>query len=547
MGDSLINALIHLVPGKKKNHQKLFSSDTTFREVYDWILCLTNEEHKKRNLTSSNHNRAFTLFDCTVHPIKRLELLSGINDGLSGEQSVTLHSLGWFPSAKVVVFYADDLNSQNQLLKHIGVLHDADLWLSNWDDGILDSKQNPVKLLSKEWNDASSSKPTPSQLLDSITHRHEEENTEFLKTRSKCLANGTKDVLNTKRIEMASKLDERIRSLEEMSKTSHVSAQVRRMLIKSRSNGDNSLREDDRFYMEFYSIDDTCESNRNNLSKQSPLFYFFSRLALVGNVLDSFAKPQSNQSLELLIQVDKKSTKDSKFYRRLPNTIALYEAEKYGLMPFHCVFVRKYFTNDRSSATAPIISIEEESTISEENMNKESNIFSPLHSKQERNESSLIVQQSTEEVDLRDYIDKLIASCDIPLKDKKNGTSVRSEKVRHMLMKGKAKGDKTTKLGDRFYLEVCIIDESNESDIKAGISLQFFDNKASFGRICLSSFSNDLGRNTEVLIKKENLYFRFPETMKLSTAESTGLVRQFDRVVVRKYTQGNGDLGSRLF
>ena len=541
MGDSLLNVLINLKDHDnenqyvKKKYQKIFSSDTTFREVYNWIIALAVEQHKSRIVKEESESNSLAIFDCTMHPIKKLELITGINDGLTGEESVTLHSLGWFPSARIVVFYADDESGQNKLQSHTDVLHDADLWMSEQNGSSLFKTSNPVTLLGDEWKNSTSDKPTPSQLLTHVTNRHDDENSEYIKRRAQFLSkerNVSKEGSDVKRIDIESRLDEKIRSLEEKSKTNSVSAKVRQMLIKSRAKGDKKLREEDRFYLEVYYIDDTSDIEQT--TELVPSYHYFSKMSLVGTILDSLHRASSKESLELLIKVKESSDSGIACYRRLPNTIAIYELENV-LKPFESIFVHKYSANDKPSIilSTPSIILDQGPTDGVATIKDRSS--APIESVKEP-EYCLHLLQKVEDSQLKDRIDKSIAICllDNSNKLKKKASTSTSEKVNQLLMKSKAKGDKTVKSGDRFYLEVFLIDESNQNNPTSSLTLQFFDKRISFGRICLISFPAYLGQDTEVLIKLNDLYWKFPETLKLVTAESEGLLKNFDRIVVRK-------------
>ena len=142
MGDTVVNVILNLkteseddgCEQKLKKYNKILSSDTSFREVYDWVKKIAYDENcringKDKLFPEKEH---FVMYDCTTYPIKKIELDSGKNDAIAGHASVTLFSLGWLPSARIAVFYINDEDGVTNLTSHSSTrLHDADLWFEH--------------------------------------------------------------------------------------------------------------------------------------------------------------------------------------------------------------------------------------------------------------------------------------------------------------------------------------------------------------------------------------------------------------------------------
>ena len=242
MGDTVVNVILNLKTEseddggeqKLKKFNKILSSDTSFREVYDWVKKIAYDENcringKDKLFPEKVH---FVMYDCTTYPIKKIELDSGKNDAIAGHASVTLFSLGWFPSARIAVFYINDEDGVTNLTSHSSTrLHDADLWFEHKTE--FGDNTNPVTLIG-EWEHVA--KPSPSELLESVVHRHDKDDASTMRGRTTTNGYKQKDIQRSESIRM-SKLDEKIKALEKNSKSDNVSAQVRRMLIKSRAKG----------------------------------------------------------------------------------------------------------------------------------------------------------------------------------------------------------------------------------------------------------------------------------------------------------------------
>ena len=124
-------------------------------------------------------------------------------------------------------------------------------------------------------------------------------------------------------------------------------------------------------------------------------------------------------------------------------------------------------------------------------------------------------------------------------KSKKKASST-SEKVRTMLMKSKAKGDKKRipKMDDRFFLELVVIEDYNGTSCSASATPVFLAKSDTVKRILRDCVSIPDGCTATVYsIPKESNggFCEVPGDLSLQDAEAKGFIQSFDRVVVRIY------------
>ena len=500
---------------------RVVSADTTLREVFD----IVHNEVKSR---CNHRDLNLAIYDCTVYPVKRVRLIKGQNDATSGVGAVTLQSLGWWPGARIAVCSANDADAQHRIMVH-------DLREDAWSvpEVISDPVNNPVRLLDDQYV---SSRPMPSELLDSISRRHDKDNS-TVDTKDTVKPNKSLQSRETLERERSLRIDERIRKIEEQTKKkpSAVSSQVRKMLIKSSAKGNKKLTEGDRFYLEVLVVEDMNDDQNFSLSsKGSSSFYFFSKMSTIGKVIESVCKTSSNFSLEFLICMDSKEASYSRYWR-IPNLVPLHEAEKKGLEQFSKVIIRKFSNGELYTKSITEVDLLSEK---EENFPRCTKVPSFV----EKNETSSTEAHSVElsgginNVEesfaerLRSFIDNLNAEAS----KVKKGKSKTSEKVQQMLMKSKAKGDKKNiKAENRFYLEVVIIGEVKDP-LEGTSSFWFFDKRSSIGRTCLILLPNDLERDIEAIALSPTSCYRIPHEVKLCNAEAKGLIKQFGKIVLRR-------------
>lgn len=140
---------------------------------------------------------------------------------------------------------------------------------------------------------------------------------------------------------------------------------------------------------------------------------------------------------------------------------------------------------------------------------------------------------------------------------KKKKTSAATEKVRQILIKGKAKGDKKIALKDRFYLEVVHVHVNNNTSYEASLTKVFYSKFDQVSKcICVHTAGNGGGgRDGE----NSSLSFEIfkltapvdangqtatapsiltravvPMDMRFMDMEGKGIVTSFDRIIVRE-------------
>lgn len=577
MGDSLINLAINLRDNNSnikdkgssptyKKYRKQFAADSALIEVVNWIVesCRRDSSHSQRAIIGE---KDLAIFDCTVHPVKRVEIVSGENDLFVGSGAVTLHAMGWFPSGKLCVVFADDLIAQRNAMSHDIPEDSRMLGKKTIDHENADVNNNSVvKLISVE---DGSFRPMPSEVLESVEHRFDAENVAAVTSLANRSSNTAAQIQRKRQLESErfARLDATIRALDEKllaaknKKSSNVSAQVKRMLIKSQSKGEKSLNIRDRFYLEIVTVEDDFNDTAfdalcGGSSPSSPAtssFHFFSRMAMVGSVIStcySDNKHSPQQRSELIIKKDVKkqmSVGGPAVYCRLPNTLALYEAEDSGyLQQFQRVIIRRF--NEKGAPSQSILgSSDEKNTLNEHN-----DIDAITHDDggdaDDSRECAQICAQSDghnmhvfqEEIDICARIDGLINNFDRHEAKQKVGKKT-SAKMHQIIMKSKAKGDKKIPASERFFLECMVIDDTDPSCASVSSSLLFFPKAATLGRICLKLFPDNLGENVQCLIKgsanadSSNIYCYLPTSLKLCDAEVKGYISQLGRILVRKF------------
>ena len=123
-----------------------------------------------------------------------------------------------------------------------------------------------------------------------------------------------------------------------------------------------------------------------------------------------------------------------------------------------------------------------------------------------------------------------------------------SDKVRTMLIKSRADGNKKLRMEDRFHLELlCLIDDGDNNNMLASTtaaskeasasSYKFFSRVTTAGRVA-SSVSGPIGKSmsVEFLVSLNDTYRRLPNTMSLHDAQQGGWLQEFDTIVIRTFS-----------
>ncbi len=307
--------------------------------------------------SATQHNQLI-LYDCTTYPPKNITSQVNQFTCTVGPKSITLQSLGWFPSAKLCICQADDevtissiINSKIHLLEEFEY-NNPELRKKI---GLDKDKRNENKIeLTGELGAAvksSSSQILPSQLLKAVESRFEE--AEYKQGDNESHKQPTKRhrTEQERRIFLDLRLDQLEKNIKKTGKNKKMSEQVMKILIKSRAEGDKKVRQEDRFYLEVVLLDesnielcDDCDINVEAFMKSTHMF--FSRVATIGKIVSIGAGSLASardKGAELLVLTETAtgSEGDEKVYRRLPPTLPIYEAEKKGyIQNFGRVIVR---------------------------------------------------------------------------------------------------------------------------------------------------------------------------------------------------------------
>jgi hypothetical protein len=494
---------------------RTYTADTTIREVAEdvkplWSLILSKVE--------------IGLWDCTYHPPKDITgwPTKEYPDHL-GPKSKTLHDAGCFPSGTWLVLPKGVHPSQASKT-------DYDDYQYNSKQSIQQSKvQAPKKAPPVTFTDSTlaSTKPLPSQLMESVTKRFEtEEANEPSDEQAKLLRRDNKELQRQTEQERAQKLEGRIKKLEEESseKNKSVSDQVRKMLVKSRATGNPSLKMQDRIYFQCL-LDDGTDMKID--------YRYFSPQ-------DTFAKfpstfPSRGNNSEVLVR--RSSDDQGHVYKRLPVTMRVYEAMAQGFLTDQVdTLVIRWFQDGYEPT--PSILEERKAATSANDVHMVDAIV--VLSDGKTNTSALqIVDQPmeggahVEDNELTDAIRIMDEENSRGKKPKKK--SAASDKVRNMQIKSKAKGDakRVPKMENRFFLEVVFIQGGTATS-----SYQYLAKTDSIERLLQNISSSPASSDYDFLVpsyESDNSYNRIEDTtMKLEDAEAKNVLRCFDRILLRQ-------------
>ena len=578
---------------------------STSRSATDTTRTATlSATHRKR--------KCLLLYDTTLHPSRNVTPMLLTKSHHAGINSTTLQSMGWYPSASLAVCYADDDDAVQNLVKggarSMEVERDEGEYNrpggGNAGADDVDGKNSGapammVRLTGEIFGGDGTGNHSngmnamgdgfrlkPSQIMASVADREVGGNGGGRGgggvTDASDTSKGTDDA-HTERLRKASdrrkrevrrtaRLDEAIQRIDEADakrksgnggRNAKVSAQVKKMLIKSRAVGSKSLREEDRFYVEVIYVDDdgdsACAANDDGnggkcQSSDASSYRYFSRLATAGQVAStSIPRPLgSDRTVELLVKPNTASCGggDGEYmYRRLPALIPLHQAEEKGyIRQFDRIVVRAYNVNDDAT---PSIVVDENTKIQE----CEEPVRALFNGAVGAKDSGMVEVATMDEesnaqtsTTLSEKISEAIEAIESASSStkgkhvKKKKKSATSDKVRKMLMKSKAIGDKKgIRDADRFYLEVVVVNESVTGEVIAPSppSPYFFNRMASLetilGKVGVASDTNATDAHVKIQAKgmSEEVYLELPDhTVRLCDAEKAGKLQQFCCVVV---------------
>lgn len=571
-----------------------FSADSTLREVMDYImvqhlLVVTISECK--------------FFDCTTYPPKAL-IIDARNDQLIGPNSITLQSLGWFPSGTIVVTHLKDHSAHHTILNvsklstlELGTFQDA----TSVDDGRACQNLNITT--------TKVPKVLPSQILSGVAQRfpcqgddeQKQRATIHLRNQKKkeeAVQNQLKQ--NQKLLTMIQQVEDKKGDKEKgNSKQTNITSQVRKMLIKSRSIGDNAnLRQEDKFFLEVIVItqwEDSLENSSSTIASDS-MYCFFSHMDTVGKVASScsakvsIAKTDKSLGgaatsdastttllLEFLIPKptapkendtsDERDNEDATLWR-VPNTMTLIDCQRHGfLQNFDRVIIRRCNGHTGNFAAPcildrPIIgrscsSLEVSVDKASKNdvQESETNQLNSFQDDNSNNGDTYYVSNEEEEeekeriIRFERVVSHVLSSLNLPSTTSDKVATRKStnaiEKVRQMQWKSKAQGNKRLiSEEDRFYLQIIHFYDDEESATNNSAipsAYHFFSLKRSKAIdiiACHSSGVDSKIYSSELLIRKDNPrvhYYKIPDNMTLKEAQEKGFLKHFSQVFIRSF------------
>jgi len=333
---------------------KSFSSDTTVREVCEDADCkgvlLTLLE--SQNKTDDKKEEEWVcLWDCTSHPPRDITDWPTVKYKEShGMHSKTLYDAGWFPSGTLRACKKSEGPPMASLAAHDDVQYKLPTTAAKAaaaEASNTDTVQLTGAVQLKETGTATKVPPLPSQVLDSVTKRFDKDKESMTEQEQHALRRQNKQSKRQKEQDRCKKLEARIRKLEETSASSNkkkkgkpVTEQVRRMLIKSRATGAKSLKQQDRVYFHVVvlvepaedAMDDNAEDDGSKNNTTEEFRYFSIQDTIARGILSTFRNKQPSKEWESEVLVRRPVTDGSSeegaimVYRRLPNTMRVYEA-----------------------------------------------------------------------------------------------------------------------------------------------------------------------------------------------------------------------------
>ena len=592
------------------------SADTSLIELMGFIF--SNIKHTSTASTDTDGNNLTTLdwklsiFDISYHPAKIITPLVTEYTQVTGTKSKTLQSMGWYPSGKLVVLPHPAVNGESE--EHL--LNKFLEWQSRnvlqheefaYNDGgvtkrrIADNNNHTAAAASSstgvQWTGAGAASSSlqntalikPSEIFTAVEQRSDAEILQEQHAREQAIASGIDRPKKKKKRtekERAQRLDTLLQNLDDKSsgkkKKKAVSAQVRKMLLKQKSEGNKKLRMEDRFHLEIVCLWDVPNNEVESTGKPkkesgSRSYKFFSRQSTVGRVASSIAGTLGTDvSSEFLVSYPPPARGENqeqgggeKRYRRLFNTMSLHDASNAGYVnEFDVVVVRIYSLNCSSSEDeefGPSKSVSDPDSDEEMDNNEVENegngsqetgrdaeskstaleVDSGGNKATDTVASQPQVQQYQEQIQQQRIhtIFQLAGESNSsnPAKKKKKPVS---KQVQSMLMKSKATGNKSIKQEDRVYLNVMVYEDKGHATCGNDVSssYRYFSTQNDIQHIItvLNKASSD-NAGAELIVQRptadstdaEGMYHVLPNTLSLGDAIQKGYVENFGRVLIR--------------
>ncbi|KAL3786877.1 hypothetical protein HJC23_013798 [Cyclotella cryptica] len=552
------------------------------------------------------------IIDASYHPPRNITSILQSHPDRSGPRSKTLQGMGWFPSGTLVVLSScaaasntEKEQREERLLEKFvqwqsrHVLGQEEFGynlpaLAGKQDGIL-TKTTPVQYIGLGNNHNNAKKDNkllkPTDIFNAMQQRFQHEAHPIIHPNG--LVHPKRTHKRTER-QRQERLDAILNNLQQRS-IKKTSAQVRHMLIKSRSVGDKKLRMEDRFHLEIVRFDDTVHGN-NKQTEENRDYRFFSRQTTAGKVASAVASSLGScddRAAEFLVSVSAASRDSKHKYRRLPNTMSLHDAQGAGwLKEFDLVLIRIYLlpneTHSNDVMVGPTKSVlEEESddesvaddvnddTMDEDvvgNENRDAEMMEQSTSiGQAREVTPISLDESSkpsESYNLQQRLQSVFQSMDAAEVDSNQASNKNkslkkkkpiSKQLQNMLMKSKATGNARIKQEDRVYLRVLLFHDDNNKGVQScrlSCSYKFFDKRNDVAHIISSSDTNksfvdkdedvekelilQLSNGSSDPLKEEAFYRKLAPSLTLGDAMQKKLLENFDSVLVRMFDKQVG-------
>ena len=308
---------------------KVFSSDTTIREAMDETTLSDAKELDPSLYSTDLSIRALMrgekrarLWDCTLHPPRDItDWPLHTFSAIKGSKSKTLYAAGWFPSGTLALLPPNTLPKLSPL--------EEDIQFNRRQRTPLEAPTNEAGKQQQQ------NQQKPSEIISAAKSRFDASDDvkqeaiaeSIKKTRHEKDEQRRKHDANRKRrLERClNKLDHQIAKSAASGRNASVSAQVRRMLVKSKATGRANLAVQDRVYLHFIVLEEN-EVHEGKQDQAREDYRFYSRQDTIGRVLESFKVPEGF-IIEFIVRISHDGDSDGvEEYGKLPSLMRLYEA-----------------------------------------------------------------------------------------------------------------------------------------------------------------------------------------------------------------------------
>ena len=572
----------------------VLSADSTLSQLMDVI-------QSKVNTTLLNE---ITVLDISYYPAKVITSICKQYTQTTGPNSKTLQSLGWYPSGKLVILpYPTKTDSSidksndaeeellNQflewqsrnVLKHEEFAYNNPNAANNMAGIKSDNNNQSTSAGNVQWTGMGASQQgsilKPSEIFNAVETRANAEIQLEQQQRQEAASNNKSKKKKPTEKERAQRLDALLQNIDnnkdsKKKKKKAVSAKVRQMLLKQRSEGNKKLRMEDRFHLELVRLWDVPDVvDKDSSSRDGGTSYkFFSRQSTAGKVASSLASNLGKDiSTELLVVYppvqssgNETQTEHEKRYRRLPNTISLHDAQSAGYVnEFDVVVIRIYALNSDDGGSKSVLeeesdSVDDDMDVKEGSNDKEDEVdidTKPTSMEVDSKSSNAVAPQRPPNEQSQQGLQQRIHTAfqsiennNSPAKKKKKPVS---KQVRSMLIKSKSTGNVRVKPEDRLYLEVILFHDDQQpgasiSKDTVSSSYRFFSKLNDMQHIItVCSTGSNPGKvsdstQVEFIVERPDgnaakgcVYQALPKTLTLGDAIQQGYIENFGRVLIR--------------